>query len=375
MIKKAIPAAVVLLALVAMGLYALHPAPAPATVRPPLPVGGEAAALANVPVYVEGPGTVAPERTVIVRTQIAGLLESVRFKEGQAVHAGDILATIDSRYLHAKLRQAEGQLARDRALMGNAQRDLERYRQGAAAGTVTRQTLDTQAALVAQYQGTLTTDQGVKEEFEVQLSYCTLTAPVDGIVGLRHVDAGNYVQPGDPGGIATVVTDAPITVVFPLPERDVTSLASALRKDGRLPASALDDRGRRELATGYLVAIDNAADAGTGTVRIKLLFPNAQGELFPNGFVNARVRVRLLQNALVVPTRAIRHGNASDFVYVIKGGAAAIRSVHTGPQAGDKTALVGGDVHAGDIVITDGVGRVADHMAVTMTTAAGGQRE
>lgn len=375
MIKKAIPAAIALVALVAAGLYALHPAPAPAAPRPPMPVGGEAAALADVPVYVEGPGTVTPEQTVIVRAQIAGLLDSVRFKEGQAVHAGDVLATIDSRSIRAKLRQAEGQLARDRALLANAQRDLDRYRQGAAAGTVTRQTLDTQAALVAQYQGTLTTDQGAMDELEVQLSYCTLTAPVDGMVGLRHVDAGNYVQPGDPGGIATVVTTAPISVVFALPERDVTSLADALRKDGRLPANALDDRGRRELASGYLAAIDNAADAGTGTVRIKLLFPNRQAELFPNGFVNARVRVRLVKDALVVPTRAIRHGNSGDYVYVVIGGAAVLRHVRSGPQAGDKTALTSGDVHAGDIVITDGVGRVADRMAVTMTTAAGARLE
>ncbi|HTJ99627.1 MAG TPA: efflux RND transporter periplasmic adaptor subunit [Bordetella sp.] len=373
--KKAILAVLALMVLAAAVLYALHAPPSPRMAQPPLSVGGEPATLADVPVYVQGPGTVTPEQSVIVRTQIAGLLDTVRFKEGQAVHAGDVLATIDSRYLRAKLKEAMGQLARDRALMANARRDLDRYKQGAAAGTVTRQALDTQSALVEQYQGMLATDQGTVDEYEVQLSYCTLTSPVDGVVGLRRVDAGNYVQPGDPGGIATVVTTAPIAVVFPLPERDILGLERTLRRDGRLPSSALDDTGRRELAAGYVVAIDNAADAGTGTVKVKAIFPNAQGELFPNEFVNARVRLRVLKDAVVVPSRAVRHGNTGDYLYTVSGGMAALRHVRTGPQTGDKTALIGGDIKPGEIVVTDGAGRVSDHMPVSVRAAGGDQRE
>jgi multidrug efflux system membrane fusion protein len=373
--KKVLLAAFALLAFAAAALYALRATPPPSRVQPPVSVGGEPASLADVPVYVNGPGTVTPEQSVAIRPQIAGLLDTVQFNEGQAVRAGQILATIDSRYLRTKLQQAKGQLARDRALMTNAQRDLDRYKQGAAAGTITRQTLDTQSALVAQYQGTLATDQGTVDEYQVQLSYCTLTSPIDGVVGLRRVDAGNYVQPDDPGGIATVVATAPIAVVFPVPERDVLGLVRSLRRDGPLPASALDDTGRRELAAGHVLAIDNAADAGTGTVKVKALFPNAHDELFPNEFVNARVRVRVLKNALVVPARSIRHGNAGDYLYTVSSGTAALRHVRTGPQSGDKTALIGGEIKPGEIVITDGAGRVSDHMAVRVLATGEGQHE
>lgn len=323
------------------------------------PVAVVPVALQDVPVYIDALGTVTPTRSVTVVSQVDGILSSVEFKEGQHVSKGQVIARIDDRALKAQLAVAKGTLAHDQAVLSNAQRDLARYRDLVKAGSTSQQTLDTQAALVQEQQGTVAADQGNVQNLEVQLSYCTITSPVDGVVGLRLVDPGNYVTTTSTTGIVVITQMNPATVVFAVPEDDLGSIDQAMAR-GSVTVLAYDRNKKTLLATGSLLALDNQVDTSTGTIKVKAQFDDAGDALFPNQFVNARLKADTLSQVAVVPTRAIQHGSKGDFVFVVNGDKAALRNVKTGPSMGDVSAILESGVKPGEQVVTEGADKLDD---------------
>ena len=321
----------------------------------------------DVPVYIDALGTVTPTRTVTVVTQVAGLLTEVPFQEGQHVKKGQVVARIDDRALKAQLAQARGVLLHDQALLANDQRDLVRFGQLIKVGSVSQQTLDTQRSLVQQQQGTVAADQGSVQNLEVQVSYCTLYSPVDGVVGLRLVDPGNYVNPQTSTGIAVITQLQPATVVFAVPEDDLGAIDQAMAK-GPVTVLAYDRNKHDLLATGNLLALDNQVDTSTGTVKVKAQFSDPASHLFPNQFVNARLQADRLAQIAVVPTQAIQHGSQGDFVFVVNGDKAALRVVKLGPATGDVTAILDQGVKPGEQVVTEGADKLDNGSSVKVAT-------
>ncbi|WP_445179260.1 efflux RND transporter periplasmic adaptor subunit [Pseudomonas sp. McL0111] len=332
---------------------------------PAEPVAAVAVKLQDVPVYIDALGTVTPTRSVTVISQVDGILSSVEFKEGQQVHKGQVIARIDDRALKAQLAVAKGTLMHDQALLANAMRDLARYRELIKVGSTTQQTLDTQASLVQQLQGTVASDQGSVQNLEVQLSYCTITSPVDGVVGLRQVDPGNYVTTASTTGIAVITQMTPATVVFAVPEDDLGAINQAMAK-GAVTVLAYDRNKHNLLATGNLLALDNQVDTSTGTIKVKAQFDDSGKALFPNQFVNARLKADTLTQISVVPTRAIQHGSKGDFVFVVvdPGTRVSLRNIKTGPATGDVSAVLDNGVKEGEQVVTEGADKLDDGSAV-----------
>ncbi len=242
----------------------------------------------------------------------------VLYQEGQNVSQGDVLALIDPRPFQVQLTQAEGQLARDQALLKNAQVDLERYRVLWQQDSVQKQQLDTQEALVRQYEGVVKMDQGQIDSAKLQLVYCRITSPISGRVGLRLVDPGNIVHANDTNGLLVITQLQPITVVFPIPEDNLPMVLAKLKTGKQLPVEAWDRDDKRKIAEGSLLTIDNQVDPTTGTVRFKAIFPNKDDELFPNQFVNAHLMVDVKVGATVVPASATQRGPRGTYVYVVK---------------------------------------------------------
>ena len=327
------------------------------------PVAVVPVVLQDVPVYIDALGTVTPTRSVTVVSQVDGILSSVEFKEGQHVSKGQVIARIDDRALKAQLAVAKGNLAHDQAALSNAQRDLARYRDLVKAGSTSQQTLDTQASLVQQQQGTVAADQGNVQNLEVQLSYCTITSPVDGVVGLRLVDPGNYVTTASTTGIVVITQMNPATVVFAVPEDDLGAINQAM-SHGSVSVLAYDRNKQTLLATGALLALDNEVDTSTGTIKVKAQFDDSGTALFPNQFVNARLKADTLSQIAVVPTRAIQHGSKGDFVFVVNGNKASLRTIKTGPSTGDVSAVLDNGVKAGEQVITEGADKLDDGSSV-----------
>ncbi|WP_219268136.1 efflux RND transporter periplasmic adaptor subunit [Pseudomonas sp. Xaverov 259] len=327
------------------------------------PVAVVPVVLQDVPVYIDALGTVTPTRSVTVVSQVDGILSSVEFKEGQHVSKGQVIARIDDRALKAQLAVAKGNLAHDQAVLSNAQRDLARYRDLVKAGSTSQQTLDTQASLVQQQQGTVAADQGSVQNLEVQLSYCTITSPVDGVVGLRLVDPGNYVTTASTTGIVVITQMNPATVVFAVPEDDLGAINQAM-SHGSVSVLAYDRNKQSLLATGALLALDNEVDTSTGTIKVKAQFDDSGTALFPNQFVNARLKADTLSQITVVPTRAIQHGSKGDFVFVVNGNKASLRTIKTGPSTGDVSAVLDNGVKAGEQVITEGADKLDDGSSV-----------
>ena len=327
------------------------------------PVAVVPVVLQDVPVYIDALGTVIPTRSVTVVSQVDGILSSVEFKEGQHVSKGQVIARIDDRALKAQLAVAKGNLAHDQAVLSNAQRDLARYRDLVKAGSTSQQTLDTQASLVQQQQGTVAADQGNVQNLEVQLSYCTITSPVDGVVGLRLVDPGNYVTTASTTGIVVITQMNPATVVFAVPEDDLGAINQAM-SHGSVSVLAYDRNKQSLLATGALLALDNEVDTSTGTIKVKAQFDDSGTALFPNQFVNARLKADTLSQIAVVPTRAIQHGSKGDFVFVVNGNKASLRTIKTGPSTGDVSAVLDNGVKAGEQVITEGADKLDDGSSV-----------
>jgi membrane fusion protein, multidrug efflux system len=303
---------------------------------------------------------------VTVKTQINGYLTEVAFQEGQMVKKGDFLAQIDPRPYQVALEQAQGQLAKDQALLKNAQLDLQRYNTLVAQNSIATQTRDTQISLVAQDQAAIKTDQAQVDAQKLNLVYAHIVSPVTGRVGLRQVDAGNYVQTSDPNGIVVVTQLQPISVIFTLPEDSLPAVMKQVRAGSALPVTAYDRTGAVALGKGHLETVDNQIDTTTGTVKLRAIFDNEQETLFPNQFVNVQLLVDTLRDTNIVPTAAIQHGAPGAFVYVVKPDqTAAVQKVKVGPGDGQRIAVLDG-LQPGESVVVDGSDRLREGAKVTL---------
>jgi multidrug efflux system membrane fusion protein len=289
----------------------------------------------------------------------------VLFQEGQTVSAGQLLAEIDPRPFQVQLTQAEGQMARDQALLVNAKVDLERYQVLFSQDSVPKQQLDTQQSLVRQYEGVVRADQGQVDNAKLQLTYSRITAPIRGRVGLRLVDVGNMVHASDANGLVVITQLQPITVVFAVPEDNLPQILSNIKSGQKLPVEAYDREQKRSLAIGALASIDNQIDPTTGTVKLKAVFANTENELFPNQFVNARLLVDTLHDVTLVPSAAIQHSPQSAFVYVVKPDhTVEVRNIQIQLSEGDQTAIAKG-LKPSETVVTDGVDKLQPGTKVT----------
>lgn len=324
------------------------------------PVGVAVAAKGEVPVVIRALGTVTPLHTVNVKTQITGQLVDVYFKEGQVVKQGDLLALVDPRPYDVALQQAIGQQQRDEALLKNAQIDLERYRKLVQQDSIARQQYDTQVALVRQYEAALVIDQALVDAAKLNVTYTRIVSPLTGKIGLRMVDKGNYVTMGDATSICVIIQVQPISVLFTIPEDLLPQVRDRLKRNADLEVRVLDRAQKSELAVGRLDTTDNVIDTTTGTVKLRAVFQNADEALFPNQFVNVRLLVDKVKDAVVVPVAAVQRGQPGTFVYLVRSDdTVEIRVVELGASDGEKVAIAKG-LQAGDQVVIDGVDRLRD---------------
>jgi membrane fusion protein, multidrug efflux system len=345
-------------------------APAPKAV----PVAAARAKSGDVDVYIDALGSVTPLNTVTLRSRLDGELTSVRFSEGQMVHAGELLAEVDPRPWQVQLAQAEAQLARDDALLRNARADLERYRSLHEKRLIPVQQLDTQASLVRQHEATLKMSQALVDSAKLQLSYSRIVAPVPGRAGLRQVDLGNVVHANDANGIVVITQLQPIAVVFSIPEDRVRAVMKKLQSGEKLAVEALDRAGRTRLATGQLLTVDNQIDPATGTVKLKAQFANADFALFPNQFVNVRMLLEVDRGATVIPSAAVQRGTQGTFVYAVGAdNAVEMRPVTLGPVHDGQVAVASG-LAAGEVVVVDGADKLrqGSHVELADADGAGG---
>src|SRR5579859_1466413 len=325
----------------------------------------------DLPVYFNGLGTVTAFNTVTIHSRVDGQLISVAFKEGQYVHQGDLLAQIDSRPFQVQLEQAEGQLAKDQAQRKDAEANLERYKLLFKEGVIPQQQLDTQAALVGQFDGAITSDQSQIDNAKLQLTYSRITAPISGRIGLRLVDAGNIVHATDPNGLLVITQLQPIAVLFSLPQDQLPQVTAKLRAGVPLSVDAFDRDDTQKIATGKLLTIDNQIDPTTGTYKLKSIFNNSDNALFPNQFVNVHLLVDTKHNLTIVPAPAIQRGPQGTYVYAVgSDNTVKIRTVTIAQTTGNSVGLSSG-IDAGDVVVIDGQDKLQDGSKVTTTMAGG----
>jgi multidrug efflux system membrane fusion protein len=335
----------------------------------PPPVVAEPARAGDINVYVNGLGTVTPLRTATVRPRVDGELIKVHFTEGQLVREGQLLAEIDPRPFEVQLMQAEGQMAKDQALLANAKIDLERYQTLFKQDSIAKQQVDTQAALVRQYEGSIKANQSAIQSARLQLTYSRVTAPISGRLGLRQVDEGNVVRSGDANGLVVITQLQPVSVIFSIPQDQLFYVLNNLKdKNKKMPVEAWDRENRVRLATGQLVTLDNQIDPQTGTVKVKAQFTNDDGRLFPNQFVNARMLVETRKGAVTVPAAALLRGAQGMFVYVVKDDSTVtVRPVRPGPAEAGRVAVESG-VAEGERVAVDGLDRLREGAKVEVAS-------
>lgn len=370
---------VLVLALLAGGVYwwstsankPATPKGPPGGMTPMVPVRVQAAVSESLDIYLRGLGTVTAFNTVTVRSRVQGELMEVLFKEGDSVRAGDVLARIDPRPFEVALDQALGAQQQNEAQYENAKRDLQRYQTLRKQDSIAPQLLDTQAALVRKFEGLIKSDQATVDNARLQLSYTTITAPIAGRLGLRRVDAGNLVNANDPAGVVVITQTQPIAVMFTLPENDLPAVREPMLAGQTLAVDAYDRADMTRLAQGRLLSIDNQIDIATGTVKLKAEFANQTDALFPNQFVNVRMKVRTLQNALTIPAGAVQQGNRGAFVYVVEADdTAAVKPVKIGDRSGERVVVLDG-VKVGDRVVLEGTDRLRAGAKVRVIGAPG----
>ncbi|VVD81740.1 Multidrug resistance protein MdtA [Pandoraea cepalis] len=336
---------------------------------PATPVTAVEAKTGDLPVFLNGLGTVTPTRSVTVHSRVDGQLMKVHFKEGDIVKEGQLLAEIDPRAFQVQVTQMEGQLARDQALLKNAQLDLARYETLLKQDSIAAQTVDTQRALVKQYEGTVKSDEGQLGNARLQLNYASVIAPVSGLAGLRQVDPGNIIHASDTNGIVIINEVTPITVVYTIPEDNLSKVLKRSRDGETLPVEAFDRAGKVKLATGRLASIDNQIDTTTGTVKLKAEFANRDGLLFPNQFVNVKMLVDTLKGATLIPSAAVQRGTQGSFVYTVQPDQTVkLKTVKLGPTDGTNVAVESG-IAPGEKLVIDGMDKLRDGAKVEVITA------
>ncbi len=330
-----------------------------------VPVTTATAHAGSIGIYQEAIGTVTPLNTISMTSQVTGVITAVHYREGQTVRKGDPLIDIDARQYQAQLAQAEGALERDQHVLAQAEMDLERYKQAWSKNAIPRQTLEDQEKLVLQTRGTIKNDEGLVAYDKVQVSYCHITSPITGRVGLRLVDPGNLVTANSTTTLVVVTQMQPITVVFTLAEDALPGVLQQTRGRQQLRVEALDRAQQGHLAAGKLTSIDNQIDTTTGTVKLRAEFDNRGGILFPNQFVNTRLLVKTLENQTLIPSSSIQHNGSQDFVYVIKDNKATIHDVKVGNSDKGETAVEG--INPGDVVADSSFEKLLNGSQITIS--------
>jgi multidrug efflux system membrane fusion protein len=338
----------------------------------PVAVSVATAIKGDIAVRIPALGAITPLATVTVKTQISGQLQKIAFTEGQLVKAGDFLAQIDPRPYQATLSLAEANLRRDTALLANAKLDLARYEGLIKEDSIAEQQLATQKALVLQYAGTVEGDQAQVNTASLNLRYTHIVAPLSGRVGLRQVDQGNYVTAGDTNGIVVITQLQPISSIFSIPEDNITVVMKQLHSGAALPVAAFDRANSIKLADGKLQTADNEIDPSTGTIKLRAMFDNTEGLLFPNQFVNIQLLVSVSHDQVIIPNSAVHrgapNGTAGSFVYLVNSDkTVSVRTVTLGTVDVDRVAVASG-LSAGDIVVTEGGDRLRDGSSVILPT-------
>jgi multidrug efflux system membrane fusion protein len=363
--------ALALLLLIGGLLYAWLSKPKPKPAPPPVTqVAAAPVERGDLDVYLDALGTVTPVYTATIVSRVAGEVTEVRFKEGQMVKKNDLLAIIDPRPYVAVLVQAQGQLARDEAALKNARTDLIRYQNSIKEHAIAQQLLATQQATVDQDEATVKLDQGNLAAAQINVDYTRIVAPFDGRVGLRNIDPGNVVAANGTSGLCVIAQIKPITVIFTVAEDDIAEVTGQMASGRSLAVQALDRTKQHKLADGTLLTLDNEVNTTTGTVRARATFANENNQLFPNQFVNARLLVRTLDQAEIVPQAAIQHNNEAAFVYVIQNGTAQLRNIRILATEGENSAVTG--VADGEQLVTDGFDKLQNGTKVGVRNAAPG---
>ncbi len=332
------------------------------------PVQAATATEQSIPQFLSGLGTVTAANTVTVRSRVDGELMALHFTEGQQVNVGDLLAEVDPRPYEVQLTQALGQLAKDQATLANARQDLSRYQNLAKTNLISRQELDAQQSLVRETEGSVKADQGAVDSAKLQLTYSRITAPISGRVGLKQVDAGNYITSGDTTGIVVITQTHPVDVVFTLPENNIATIVRAQKAGNPVIVEAWDRTNTTKITQGQLLSLDNQIDTTTGTIKLKARFDNQDDTLFPNQFVNARMKVDTLKNAVVVPTAAVQMGNEGNFIWVLNDQNKVSKHLVTLATQDSQQVVIASGLSAGERVVTDGIDRLTEGAQVEVLT-------